>query len=56
MSKRVTDRIKAREAQQAPKFGDPFVKQEGATIDRFTGAELAAPAKLKLKAKPKKTK
>jgi len=27
-----------------PKFGDPFVKKEGSTIDRFTGEILAQPA------------
>ena len=27
-----------------PKFGDPFIKKEGSTIDRFTGEILALPA------------
>ena len=52
MSRRVTERIKQREAAlgkkgYTPAFGDPPIKQEGATIDRFTGEVLKEP-------KPKK--
>jgi hypothetical protein len=39
--------------ERTPKFGDPFVKAEGTTIDRFSGEMLPCDAEISKPAKPK---